>query len=217
MKTISALLLLIPFIYFGQEVKTLQNDREFSYKIFGNIANYFASEKDLLNFFEFKNKDVVAEVGAANWQNVIGLSILTDSIAYFAEDIDATNLHIKGLVKSLPKITKYKPNQTNSFDMTIGKEKETLLTDNLFDKIILCSTFHEFKFMDEMIADLYKKLKPGGKLYILESECLNKEHKNYTAKQTTEILKKHNFALLKKDGKDINGAKGLYRMVFAKK
>jgi ubiquinone/menaquinone biosynthesis C-methylase UbiE len=105
---------------------------------------------------------------------------------------------------------------TGKLNLCIGTEKSSNLPDATFDKLFLSATFHEFTFMDEMIADISRKLKKNGKLYILESTCLNKAHKNYTADETTAIMKKHNFRLVKKDGKDLNGATGLYRMVYAK-
>jgi len=216
MKIAFTSLLLISSVCFSQNVKTLQNDKEFSWHDYGNIANYFESQKDLLDFFEFNKGDVVAEVGAGTWQNVVGFSILTDSITFYAEDINSENLHAKGLEKTLGKTLKYQKPQTNTFKFQIGNVKETLLPDNTFDKIILSATFHEFTFMDEMIFDIYKKLKPGGKLYILESECLSKTHKNYTAEEAFQIIQKHHFNFVKKDGKDINGAKNLYRLVLVK-
>lgn len=216
MKALLSLLLFISCICSGQTTKTLQNDREFSWRIFGNMANYFENERDLLDFFEFKKGNVVAEVGAGKWENVVGLSLLTDSITFYAQDIDAKNLQDKDLEKALSKTEKYKWTRYNTFKSQIGTEKESLLSDNSFDKIILSSTFHEFTYMNEMISDLYKKLKSNGKIYILESKCGNKDHKNYTAVQTEEILKKHGFTLLAKDGKNINGATGIYRMAFVK-
>lgn len=217
MKKLSLLLIFTATFCFGQNVKLLPDDREFSYKIFGNIANYFENEKDLLDFFEFKKGDVVAEVGAGNWQNLVGLSLLVDSITFWAQDIDAGDLHDKALIKTIGKTVRYKPVQTNIFNRQIGYEKETLLPDNSIDKIILSSAFHEFTYMDEMISDLYKKLRPGGKIYILEAKCLTNGHKNYTMKETEQIMKKHKFNLVKKDNKNIHGAMGLYRMMFMKK
>ena len=131
-------------------------------------------------------------------------------------EIDAKNLNEKDFKKLVSKAEKYKKVQTNTFKLQIGTEKASLLPDNSFDKIILSATFHEFTYMDEMISDIYKKLKPKGKLYILESECLNKDHKNYSAEQTAAILQKHNFSLLKKDGKNLNGASGLFRLNYTK-
>src|SRR4051812_37257513 len=147
----------------------LKDKPTFSYKTYGNIVNYFEDEKDLVTFFNFKKGDFVAEVGAANGQNIGGLSILTDSITFYAEDINAKALNQSNLDKVINKSKKYKNSSTAKFQLCIGTEKSTNLPDNSFDKIILSSTFHEFTFMDEMLTDIYKKLKPGGQLYILES------------------------------------------------
>jgi ubiquinone/menaquinone biosynthesis C-methylase UbiE len=192
------------------------NEPDFSYKVYGNIANFFENKKDLEDFFEFKKHDVVAEVGANNGQNIAGLSLLADSITFYAEDINAKSLNEKNLKNAIDKCSKYKSPQTNSFKLQIGTEKETFLPDHTFDKIILSSTFHEFTYMNEMLSDIHKKLKSDGKLYILESHCFSKTHKNYTAEETEHILKEHHFTLLKKDGKDLNGGTGVYRLVFSK-
>ncbi len=191
-----------------------QSKAAFSYKVYGNIANYFENEQDLLGFFEFKKGDVVVEIGAATGENVVGLSLLTDSITFYAEDIDLIALNKKNFDKEIKKRKKYKKINTNTFEFVIGTEKFTNLPDQFFDKIILSATFHEFTYMDEMIEDMRKKLQPGGRIYILESICLSPDHKNYTAEQTIDIMKKHGFKLVKKDGKDLNESTGLYRVVF---
>jgi len=188
----------------------------FSYKVYGNFASFFESENDLLNFFEFNKGDIVAEVGAYKGQNIGGLSILTDSMTFYAQDINTISFNLKSFDKVIKRSNKYKTSLTNKFHLCIGTEEATNLPDGIFDKIFLSATFHEFTFMDEMITDISRKLKQNGKLYILESHCFTKTHKNYTADETTAIMKKHNFRLLKKDGKDINNATGLYRAIYAK-
>lgn len=188
----------------------------FSYKVYGNVANYFENEKDLLDFFEFHKGDIVVEIGAGNGQNIGGFSILTDSMTFYAQDIDSTYLNQKTFNKVIEQSEKYKSPMTNNFHLCIGSEKSTNLPDSTFDKVILISTFHEFTFMDEMMTDIYKKLKRTGKLYILETHCLAKGHKNYTVNETTSMMEKYNFHLVKTDGNDINGSSGLYRSVFDK-
>lgn len=213
LRTLTAFLFALCMLTSGTYIKTKP---VFSYKVYGNIANYFESENDLLNFFEFNKNDFVAEVGAYNGQNIAGLSILADSITFYAQDINATSLNQKIFDKVIKHSDKYKRSLTNKFNLCVGTEKATHLPDGVFDKIFLSATFHELTFMDEMISDIGTKLKQNGKLYILESECLNKAHRNYTADETTAIMKKHNFRLLRKDGKNINGATGLYRAIYAK-
>lgn len=213
LRTLTAFLFAFFVLTSGTYIKTKP---VFSYKVYGNIANYFENENDLLSFFEFNKNDVVAEVGAYNGQNIAGLSILTDSITFYAQDINAISLNPKSFNKAIKHSYKYKKTLTNKFNLCIGTEKATNLPDGAFDKIFLSSTFHEFTFMDEMISDLKRKLKQNGKLYILESQCLNKSHKNYTADETTELMKKHNFHLVKREEKNLNGSAGLYKIVYAK-
>jgi len=188
----------------------------FNYSAFGNVANYFENEKDLLDFFNFQKGEVIAEIGAGDGQNIGGFSILTDDITFYAQDIDSKVLNEKKFKRVIRKCTKFKSPLTNHFQLTIGTEKTTNLPDNSFDKIIVISAFHEFTFIDEMLEDIRKKLKPQGQVYILEAQCLAKTHKNISSDETTTIMKKHNFNLIKVDGKDKNGSNGLYRAVFVK-
>ncbi len=210
------LLLLTLALFSLTSLTCLDTKPEFSYKVYGNLANFFENENDLLNFFEFKKGDVVAEIGALKGENIGGLALLTDSITFYVQDINTRTLNQKNFDKVIRKCEKYKKPLASKFNLCLGTEKASNLPDATFDKIFLSATFHEFTFMDEMIIDISKKLKPGGKLYILESHCSGKTHKNYTVEETTAIMKKHNFHLVKKDGKDLNGGAGVYRAIFGK-
>ena len=186
---------------------------QFSYKVYGNVANYFSDTTDMLAFFEFSKGQCIAEVGAFDGKNVVGFSMLTDSVVFYAQDIDSSQLTVKKLNKRVDKAKK-RTKKGNTFKVTIGQETATNLPDSLFDKIILISTFHEFSKMHDMISDIRTKLKPDGKLYILEARCYTPGHVNYTAAQTKNIVESHGFKLILQDGKDINNSTGLYRMIF---
>lgn len=189
---------------------------KFDPEILGNGSNYFESIEDLQRFFDFKKGQNVAEIGAFDGQNLAGFSILTDSINYYAEDINPKFLNIKKYKNAIGKTSAYKARQTNQFYMLIGNEKQSFLPENYFDKIILMSTLHEFSYMDEMLEDISTKLKSGGKLYVLENVCLSPGHKNYTYQESISLIEKHHFIFIKKDGKDIHNSSGLYRLVFKK-
>jgi ubiquinone/menaquinone biosynthesis C-methylase UbiE len=189
---------------------------EFSYKVYGNVANYFESEKELLDYFEFKKGNNVAEIGSLEGKNIVGFCILTDSVTFYAQDINSKTLNQRSFEKLLSKAEKYKKPISSKTKLIIGNEKESLLPENAFDKIILVNTFHEFSFMNEMLRDIYKKLKPNGKLYILEANCANRSHKNYKVEDAITLLHSHSFKLLKQDGKDLNGGTGVYRLVLSK-
>lgn len=210
---------LLPFVVaaIGLTSETFMETKpKFSYKTYGNVASFFENENDFITFFDFHKDDIIAEVGAGSGENMYGFTIVTDSITIYVQDINTNVLSQTNFDKVIKHCKKLKKPLTNKFYRCIGTEKSTNLPDNTFDKILLILTFHELNFMDEMMSDIYKKLKPTGQLYILDTHCFSKGHKNYTADETIEMMKKYNFHLVKKDGKDINNSSGLYRTVFKK-
>jgi ubiquinone/menaquinone biosynthesis C-methylase UbiE len=188
----------------------------FTSKVYGNIANYFETEAELREFFSFTKGEVIAEVGTAEGRNIAGLALLYDSLVIYAEDINPDYLNKKNLDKCLDKVRKHKPQLTCDIKMMIGTETSTLLPENTFDKILLISTLHEFSRMDEMLSDIGKKLRPRGKVYVLESVCGAKGHRHYTVDEVTVLMKKQALILSTSDGKDLHGSLGLYRAVYMK-
>ena len=57
---------------------------------------------------------------------------------------------------------------TSDYKTIIGDERSTSLPENTFDKILIINSFHEFTFQTEMLADIKKKLKADGILYVDE-------------------------------------------------
>lgn len=124
---------------------------------------------EILKYYELKNGDVVADVGGASgWIDGIASTQL-DSVTFYVEDINSVYAN----QSELDKVVKYysaireKP-QTNNFHFIMGTKFKTKLPDSTFDKIILLNTFHEMKRKRSMIKDIATKLKPGGRLYIME-------------------------------------------------
>lgn len=193
-----------------------KSDTAFSYKTHGNAANFFESEKEYKNFFSFRPGDTVAEVGAGKGENMMGFTRICDSVTFYVQDIDSSTLSRKNFEALGRRCAALKKNPTCSYLRCIGTVKETLLPEGSFDKIILISTFHEFTYMDEMMQDIYRKLKPSGRLYILDSHCFAKGHSNYTAEETISMLAKYGFSPEKKDVKDLHNSTGMYRTVFVK-
>lgn len=207
------LLLILASAFTASAQKTV-----FSYEVYGNIANYFENENELLSFFNFRKGDVVAEIGAGNGKNIAGLSILVnDSLSFYVQDIDKTRLTHEKFRRIITRAKQHKKPLNHRYTLHIGTEKSTGLPDGIFDKILLVSTLHEFTYMDEMMTDIYRKLKTGGQLYILESHCRAKGHKNCTLNETQAIMERNGFSLVKSESKDLNGGTGMYRAVFRKK
>ena len=124
---------------------------------------------DFLKEYNFKKHEVVAEVGAASGWMLGLLSVFTDSVTFYVEDIDTNYLNADQFQKVVKHYTSIrKTPQTNSFHFVIGNFKETKLPEKTFDKVILDNTFHEITEPDAMIDDIITKIKPDGQIIIRE-------------------------------------------------
>lgn len=187
----------------------------FSYKDFLNLANFFDSKQEVMHFFDFKAGDVIADVGAGSGKYEGAFSLLYDSLSFYIQDIDRAILNQAALDKMVSHYTKLKGKPLeNIFQLCLGTEKSSGLPDASFDKILILSAFHEFTFMDEMIDDLSKKLKPGGKVYIMDASCYAKNHVNYKAEEVISKMKAHGFSLQSMDDTNKHGSEGMYKAVF---
>lgn len=161
---------------------------------------------DLVKAFQFKKGETVAEVGAASGWIMAAISVFTDSVTYYIEDIDsnyANQRELNAVVKHFSSL-RDKP-QTNSFHFVLGNFQSTNLPDKTFDKIIVNNTFHEMTKPHEMIADMKKKLAPGGMIIIGElyaNEFRKVRHNGCniparTVKEISALFEKHGLYLVK--------------------
>jgi ubiquinone/menaquinone biosynthesis C-methylase UbiE len=199
-------------VFFTYMLKGWGQVSDISYKTHGNIANYFENADDMEAVFDFRNGEVVAEIGAGDGQNIGGIGLLIDSCTFYIQDIDAKVLNQTAWEKIKKKNEKSGMSSRHQFNLVIGDEKSTHLPDSIFDKIMMVSSFHEFTYMDEMIEDIKSKLKTGGRVYILETKCL--VHTNYTPEETIDRMKKHGFSMLQRIQTQRNGSEGLYILSF---
>ena len=143
----------------------------------GYCGIYYKTMEDLyrqkqaeLDFYGFHSRQVVASIGAqcGHWEAAFAAT--TDSIHFYLEDIDTSFFNQRQVgfawhyYDSLRGST-----MTCTYTLITGTEESTLLPENTFDKIIIINSFHEFTRVDEMLADIKKKLKTDGILYIDEA------------------------------------------------
>jgi tetratricopeptide (TPR) repeat protein len=83
--------------------------------------------------------------------------------------------------------------------------------------------FHEFTYVDEMLNDIEKKLKPNGKVIVLDAfSLINKEikcqfgHRGLRLDETIEIFKRHGFYLAKMKSPESNSVNYANALVFDK-
>ncbi len=175
MKTILSFVLLFYFAnirstfsqnYFGEFSKT-------EFKCGPDDLNFFLwlfeTKNQLKDFIDLKKGDVVTEIGAGDGINIGVMSMVYDSVTFVAQDINIKILNDKTYNKIIKKYSKYRQTpQTNTFEKVIGTTTSSNLPDNKFDELFIINSFHDFDKQDEMLDDIYKKLKPNGRFILLE-------------------------------------------------
>jgi SAM-dependent methyltransferase len=119
---------------------------------------------------DFRAKDVVADVGSGNGWFDVALGIKTDSVDFYLEEIDSSFIKEGRLNEAVSAYSKIKTRPiTCTYSQTIGTEKSTRLPTEYFDKVLLIDCFHHLTFRTEMLADLKRILKAGGKVVVFEA------------------------------------------------
>lgn len=158
---------------------------------------------------DLRNGETIAEVGAFDgvWTGIY--SVFTDSMTFYIEDITSEGFSRNDSIMDYCAILR---GNKGSYTVTkvIGSDSTTNLPEKTFDKIICNESFHHFTRADLMLADIKRKLKPGGKLFIRDSlakKKMNKQpHFHYTHQELLEVLKTNGFEITS----DYSGKKMAY-------
>jgi ubiquinone/menaquinone biosynthesis C-methylase UbiE len=126
----------------------------------------------ILKFMDLKSGDSFADVGGSSGALTVMMSTLLSDVNVYVEDIDTTCLKSE----NFNKIINFYSIQSgielrnrNRYHFVVGTFYRTNLPDNSVDKIYTNATIHVFQSADSIVADLSKKLKPGGVLFIRDS------------------------------------------------
>jgi SAM-dependent methyltransferase len=217
--TFTAILLSITFSTYAQKLETFRNYCGGFYKSMQDLQEMQQKEID---FYNFRSGQTIASIGAQCCQWEAAYAATTDSITFYLEDIDSSKFK-KSQVEfawNYYSTLRGKP-MTSDYKMIISDERSTSLPENTFDKILIINIFHEFTYQSEMLADIKKKLKPGGILYIDEAlpkrpgqlhGICNKQM--LTNEETIAVFEKNGFEYV--DGIDFNyRQKSPTRKIFA--
>lgn len=138
-----------------------------------NPTHYLKSAERKLRIFlkpaDFREGEQVADVGAGNGWFDAAIGIYEDSLTFTLEEIDSSFIKRNRLGEALLAYASIKGSPiTSTYTQTIGTEKSTLLPTGKFDKVIMIDTYHHLANRDEMIDDIYRILRVGGRLIIYE-------------------------------------------------
>lgn len=114
--------------------------------------------------------EVVADVGAGNGVRMCMFAMLYDSLTLYVEDIDAECLDsivFAGLRKTYEAMNGGA--FSCNFHLVLGTAHETLLPEGIFDKVMVSASYHHFSDPETMLNDIRSKLKPNGRIYLIEN------------------------------------------------
>jgi len=205
--TFTAIFLSLIFSTHAQKLETFKNYCGGFYKSMDDLRKMQQKE---IGFYGFRSGQTIASIGAqcGHWEAAYAAT--TDSVTFYLEDIDSSKFK-KAQVEfawNYYATIRGRP-MTSDYNMIIGDERSTSLPEDTFDKILIINSFHEFTFQAEMLADIKKKLKPDGILYI--DEALPKRQGQLhgicnkpmlTNEETIELFAKNGFEYI--DGIDFN-------------
>ena len=122
-----------------------------------------------LKTYQFKPYEIIASVGASGGVWEIWFASQVDNLTFYLQDIYPLNCNQEEIdygIKYYEKLLN-KP-IIGQFIPIIGNHYQTNLPLIFFDKILIINSLHEFLFVNEILQDIKKCLKPSGKLFIEE-------------------------------------------------
>jgi SAM-dependent methyltransferase len=119
----------------------------------------------------FKNGQIIADIGAGNGYLEGMLSLFFDSLIFYIQDIDTSicNQPAVNNVADFYKNLKKGP-FNNKFIAVNGTDSSTNLPDNICDKIFMINTYQYIKKPKAFILDVKKKLKNDGFFYVINPQ-----------------------------------------------
>jgi SAM-dependent methyltransferase len=124
-----------------------------------------------LDTIRFIKGETIADIGAGNGYLEGMLSVFNDSLTFYIQDIDTSvcNQRAVDRVVDFYKKIIIRP-FTCRFFVVNGSDIESNLPDKTFDKILILYTYQYFKYPKIFITDLKQKLKPHGRLYLVNPD-----------------------------------------------
>jgi hypothetical protein len=165
-----------------------------------------------LDIYNFKEKETIASIGASSGVWEIWFASQVKGLTFYLQDIDVQNCNQEEINEGVVYFEKMggKKN-TGKFIPIIGTQFATNLPQNIFDKVLIINSFHEFYHPEIILHNLQEVLKSNGKLFIEEqlAKYTGEIHEGcgkrlFTESELVEILRKCGFEVIvrhfKEDG-----------------
>ncbi|MGF1494839.1 MAG: class I SAM-dependent methyltransferase [Microcoleaceae cyanobacterium] len=152
--------------------------------------------QQLVNSLELKSTDWVADLGAGTGYFTFRMSPLLPEGKVFAVDIQPEMLELMNFVKTEEDI--------QNIETVLGQADNPNLPPDQIDLALMVDAYHEFSYPREMMENLLKALKPGGRIAVVEYRKENplimiKPLHKMTEKQVRREMEAVGFTWLKTD------------------
>ncbi len=158
--------------------------------------------KNDLEFIQFKQKDMVADVGTYDGYYPLVYSVFTDSIDFSLIDIIPDGFEKFNDLYDICSSIKSN-NITNYFRLGLDSDTSIGSFSHIYDKVLIRDALHHFKFMDRMLVEVKRIMKPNAKLILFEP-IVNLQKKNetlcngsMTRIELLKLMEKNYFKLIK--------------------
>ena len=145
--------------YMGREIAYVMGHQAIRWLERSNRENEEAPSKAIAAL-NLKPTDVIADIGAGSGYYTFRLAPLVPKGTVMAVDIQ-------------PEMISFLESKEKKLGLTnvvahLGKVDDTLLTPESIDAALMVDAYHEFSHPREMMESLFKALKPGGRIVLLE-------------------------------------------------
>ena len=118
----------------------------------------------------FRPGDTIADIGTADGWFAAALSVYSDSLVFYLEDIDTALWDRQRFDAAANRFSLLnKTNGSHQYHYVKGTTTSTKLPPKKFHTVLIIDTFHHFTNPGEMLSDVVALLRPGGKIAILEA------------------------------------------------
>jgi predicted methyltransferase len=154
------------FLIFFLLLSATTDKHTMNFKTAADAKNRFTRA---IQFYQLKKHETVVSIGAEDCENEVIYGFMSDSINFILENISPKVLSPKQLNFALEFYEDKFYRKTNcNYTIQMGNDTCTLLPNQSVDKVIIENTFHEFSAPQKMLKEVYRILKPNGKLYLYE-------------------------------------------------
>jgi ubiquinone/menaquinone biosynthesis C-methylase UbiE len=163
-----------------------------------------------LSIYNFKQNEIIASIGASSGVWEIWFASQVEDLTFYLQDIDPLNCNQEEIEYGINYYEKLlqKP-ISGKFIPIIGTQSTTNLPQNIFDKVLIINSLHEFKTPKLILQDIHKILKLNGKLFIEEqiAKFSGEIHEGcgkrlFTENELIDMLKKCSFEVIDRHFKD---------------